>query len=165
MGVFGVLVKTLGFVVTAFGKLVGLAKELPDAIRPAWVEGFANAVKEAGDAVDKTGEDMLNWGAKNLSSLGESEKAVGKFFSNLRAEKIPDVELKLKPVQYVAAGAFEKKSREAFTAEVNFRERGKLQNPALDVANKQLAAIQKGNLLLAQVVGKLNFPKLNFGVF
>jgi hypothetical protein len=69
---FGGVLKILALVIDALAGLVSLAKGLPDAIRPAWVNDFVTGIDAARAAVDRTGEGLLTWGRDAITGFGNS---------------------------------------------------------------------------------------------
>jgi hypothetical protein len=167
--VLGKIVLGVGFVVEAFSELVALAKELPDVIKPAWVDKFADSCDRAQKAVKDTGRDMSAMGLAAINNFGKSADSVRKFFDGIRnGETAPKISgIKLKPIEYKPAAAVLKDSREAYSAEVAFTEKFKLrENPQLAVANKQLAAAVQGNQILGVIAKNgVNVPIFKIGAF
>lgn len=70
--VAGRIVQGFSFVVLAFEKVIGLAKMLPDELRPAWIDKLIGAVGEFRAKVKGTGDDMVKWGKDAWSGFGST---------------------------------------------------------------------------------------------
>ncbi|VTU02773.1 unnamed protein product [Gemmataceae bacterium] len=70
--VLGYFVSGVSYVTDAFADLVDLAKKLPDAIRPSWVNEFADGVRFTSKIVEGTGRELRQWGADAAKGWGDS---------------------------------------------------------------------------------------------
>ena len=141
--------------VDAFHSVVSLAKELPDEIRPAWVDDFVDGVGRARDAVRNAGRGMQQWGRDQINAWGNSARAVDQWFDNLdnrrqnmmrRAQERAEA---FKPVSYSAVGGMLKGSKEAWSVEARFRTEGAFQQQRIDA--QQLNEQRRANALLGEV--------------
>lgn len=148
----GLMVQGVGAVIDLFAELVALAKKLPDAIKPSWVDKFADGTKRFAATVEGTGKDLRKWGVNAISTFGDSAKAVRGFFADIRAGKtLPkEVEIKMKPITYVASAAVLKDSTAAASAEAKFKTQAIL-NPAVPIAVKALEEEKKAVKLLGDI--------------
>lgn len=157
--------------VDAFHSVASLAKELPDSIRPTWVNSFVDGVGRARDAVHAGGVGMQRWGREQINAWGSSAAAVDRWFDNLgsrraeaaAAERARIEEIASKPVEYKAVAAMTKGSKEAWSVEARFRTEGML-NPQLDAQQRQLQEAQRANQILREVrdaVQNITLPILN----
>jgi hypothetical protein len=158
--VAGLIVEGFGYVVEAFKEVVSLAKELPDAIRPAWLDSFVDGVNEFEGAVKKSGKDLRKWGEGTIKGFGDSADKVRNWFDNRKKKEDPKGENKAgvgeapedtKKATYTAVAAALKGSKEAISIEARWRTNNML-NPAKDINKQQLLEAQKANKLLNDVV-------------
>lgn len=134
----GKFVSGISYVTDAFAGLVSFAKLLPDEIKPSWVDGFADGVQRASDLVTATGRKLDKWGKDAINGFGNGKKAVGEFFDGIaQGNHLPEVKLKIAPVNYTAVGAMLKGSKEAFSIETKFRMQDFLR-PKEDIPKQQL---------------------------
>lgn len=68
----GFFVSGVSYVTDAFADLVELAKQLPDAIRPDWVDEFADGVRFTSTVVAGAGRELRRWGADAVQGWGDS---------------------------------------------------------------------------------------------
>jgi hypothetical protein len=157
--VAGLIVEGFGYVVEAFKEVVSLAKELPDAIRPAWLDSLVDGVTEFEGAVKKSGKDLRNWGEGTIKGFGDSADKVRNWFDKRKKKEDPKEDGKAgigeapedKKATYTAVAAALKASKEAISIEARWRTNNML-NPAKDINKQQLLEAQKANKLLNDVV-------------
>lgn len=162
-------------VVDAFHALVSLAKELPDAIRPDWVDDFVDGVGRARDAVKAGGVGLQDWGKRQIDQWGNSAKAVDEWFAKIGKKRVAEAN-KQAEVQkramaamgetpkYNAVGAALKGSKEENSILARWQTENML-NPQLDVQRKQLQEQQKANEALKQVIEAVKGINIGFGIF
>jgi hypothetical protein len=91
----GVGYTAIGGVVKAYGQLfkvvsdgLQLLKELPEEIRPKWLDGAVDSYKVMADKVDMMGDKMLGWGKEGLATgLGDSAKMFNKWLDDALKKK------------------------------------------------------------------------------
>lgn len=144
---------SLGPVVKAFGSLVGLAKELPDFIRPDWAVDMVAAVERADALVTGVGEKMQAWGKGTRENFGKSAEQFDKWLDNVLKPKEAGKEagaaimggmaeaMAMEPMKL--SGAILKGSKEAYSMIVANNLRG---IPREDDGVKGIAkGVKKGN--------------------
>jgi hypothetical protein len=70
-----------------FRRLVDLAKEVPDEMRPKWVDDMVGAIDSADDKFREFGGKMKNWGADAVTSWGKSAEQFEKWLDGKLAPK------------------------------------------------------------------------------
>jgi hypothetical protein len=170
--VAGLIVEGFGYVVEAFKEVVSLAKELPDAIRPDWIDKFVGDVERFERTVKNTGRNMRQWGRDAIGNFGKSADDVRRWFDNRGKGKdaapdkkaaVPDIP-EQKQASYTAVAAALKGSKEEASILARFKFNN-LMNPQLEVNKKQLDEAKKANQLLGDVVRALTGMKLDLEVF
>jgi hypothetical protein len=150
--VAGTIVKGFGLLVGALKSVLDMAKQLPERLRPDFLNDMIAGVDNFQNKVNNTGNDMQNWGQSQLDNFGKSAEDVGKWFDKRKDKK--DEKKEKKPI----VGAVEemgksngasitaaiKGTKEAIGIEAKFRNQS-LQNPVVDINNKMLAELKKGN--------------------
>ncbi len=158
--VAGLIVEGFGYVVEAFKEVVSLAKELPDAIRPAWLDSFVDGVNEFEGAVKKSGKDLRKWGEGTITGFGDSADKVRNWFDSRKKKEDPKADGKAgaaqapaeeKKATYSAVAAALKGSKEAISIQARWTTTNRL-NPQLDAQKRQVMEQQKTNKLLNDVV-------------
>lgn len=81
--VAGKIVTGLGHVIESFQAVGDLARSLPDSLRPAWAESFADAMGSAGRRVRDVGAGMSEWGASAVTGFGSSAAAVDEWMDGV----------------------------------------------------------------------------------
>ena len=149
--------------VGAFHEVAKLAKNLPDSIRPTWVDGFVDGVGRARAAVDAGGKGMQDWGKRQINGFGQSAARVDAWFAKLGKKRVEDVKAEVAELnnladpKYTAVGAALEGSKEAYSIEARFKTEVLFKK---DKEAKQLEAINKTNELLRHVVGAVSGIKL-----
>lgn len=149
----GTIVKAFGGLVGVFKNVLDLAKKLPENMRPKFLNNMIDGVDRFAESVKATGDEMKNWGNNQIDNFGKSADDVNKWFDKRKEKK--DEKKKEKPKAAVdemdmpkassaAITAAIQGSKEAIGIEAKFRN-SSLQNPVLDVNNKMLAELKKGN--------------------
>jgi hypothetical protein len=157
--VAGLIVEGFGYVVEAFKEVVSLAKELPDAIRPDWLDDMITGTELFEKTVKNTGKQMKAWGEGTIKGFGNSADDVRNWFDKRKKKEDPKGENKAgvgeapedKKATYTAVAAALKASKEAISIEARWRTNNML-NPAKDINKQQLLEAQKANKLLNDVV-------------
>lgn len=151
----GLLIRAFGNLIDLFRRVVSLAKELPDELRPPGLDRFIAGVEDTSATVLAAGHNVQNWGEKQLRTFGDSAKKVDGIIDGIanraraRLNKAKDVanqieaiqaKYEYKPVAAVQAGSAELASIQArFTSEFMF-------NPKLEDMRKEQAELQKKQL-------------------
>lgn len=164
--VIGEITKALGYVVDAFATIIGLAKELPDNMRPDWLDDFIKGTEETAEALKQVGRETSKWGKDRVASFGESADAARKFFDEFdrgrnnelakRKQLLANpggVTSNTKPVEYKPIDTALKGSREAAQIEARFYADGL---KADDINKKQLQKMQEANQLLVSIKDGVN---------
>jgi hypothetical protein len=120
------LVDGFGVLVMAFGKVVGLAKMLPDELRPAWVDGMVDGIAEFEAKVHGRAEKMRTWGAEAITGWGKSGAQFNDWLDRIR-----------KPA---AAAAVAGSSKIEGAAEAAAAEKYKANNPLLAGSSAEVSA-------------------------
>jgi hypothetical protein len=173
--VAGLIVEGFGYVIDAVSVLTDMLKDLPDSIKPDWVDDLIKGVDRAAASTKKAGQEMRKWGRGTFDNWGKSADAVDMWFDKLGQKKavIPEavpVNIKeQKPQQqkqasYTAVAAALKGSKEEASILARFKFNN-LMNPQLEVNKKQLDEAKKANQLLGDVVRALTGMKLDLQVF
>jgi len=162
-------VDAFGVILNAFKNVIALAKQLPDSVKPNWIDGMIESVEVLEKSVFDTGKEMRGWGADTLDNFGDSAKAVDEWFENRNKktaeEKVPspkkaqdlaveNVSEEIKKIAYASTSAMLKGSQEAISLEARHKTMG-----MLDITNqigtndqKALAEARKTNKLLADLL-------------
>lgn len=157
--VFGVsyLVDAFAGLVGVFKDLVELAKELPDKVRPGWLDNFVAGTERFRKRVDGVGERMRGWGKDQVMGFGSSAARVDAWFDRLKNKKkeveqiAPKVDAKatqeaVKAATKIAANtALTFGSADELTARIRAEVGGKSE------AEKQLAEQKKANEHLGNI--------------
>jgi hypothetical protein len=173
----GVIAYVASFLVEGFGKVVKmlrhvfeLAKELPDAVRPSWLDKAIDGVIEFDKKTEETAKKMRSWGEGTWKNFGKSADDVRKWFQQFDKEKD-----KPKPKGAAAAPAEEKKmeykavqamvqgSREAISVEARFRTQQIIDKDKL--AKEQLNEAKKANEELKKIAAAVAGGAIVFGAF
>lgn len=170
--VAGLIVEGFGYVVEAFKEVISLAKELPDSIRPDWVDDMIAGTERFERSVKKTGREMKKWGIGTFDNFGKSADDVRRWFDNrgkgkdaAPVKKAGGAELpEQKQATYTAVAAALKGSKEEASIVARFKFNN-LVNPQLDVNKKQLEEAKRANQLLNEVVRAVTGVKLDLEVF
>jgi phage-related protein len=149
--VIGGLVKVIGYAIEGFAELVGVAKELPDELRPEGLDNFIAAVDKASARTKQVGDALIKGGTDAVTSFGDSAKAVNTFFDGIANKQRKTLEVlsreratlaeQEKAFQYKDVAAAQRGSQEA----LNILTRSKVEalvGSTGDVAQKQLQAQQ-----------------------
>lgn len=131
--VIGEITKVLGYVVDGFASLIGLAKELPDSLRPDWLDSFIKGTEETAETLKQVGRETSKWGRDRVASFGESADAARKLFDEMEKGRSNEIAKRKKllenpggvapaskPVDYKPIDAALKGSREAAQIEARF---------------------------------------------
>jgi hypothetical protein len=154
--VAGKIVEGFGAVVEAFRGVVDLAKALPDALRPAWVDRFSDSVGSAGRRIRDVGEGISRWGADAVTGFGESAAGVDQWMDGVeqrfrqRRTALEQTAAKVGgggPAKL--AGALEKGSKEAYSLTTRFSTDA--MTSAADPARQQVKAQEETNRLLREI--------------
>lgn len=156
MVVFGAVAHAVGYVIDAFKSLVDLAKELPDEMRPKWVDDFAKSLEGAAKVAHDVGREEF-WGAKEkFNQFGQSAKDIEKMFDGI-GKKSKDITKELKQqaaqgqAEYHGVEAALKGSTQAYSAQVRFNFES-LFGPQQKIEEKQLEEQRKMNEKLDRVI-------------
>lgn len=163
----GFLVKGFSKVVDVFADVVALAKELPDDLRPDWVDGMVQGVQRASQSIDRAGNGMMEWGKRQIDTFGDSAKRVDAWFDRLGKKTMKEAkkeaqelaELLNEPAKYNPIGAALKGSAEAYSIEARFKAENIL-NPQLDVQKKQLDEAKKQTQKQQAIIDTINAGRL-----
>jgi hypothetical protein len=157
----GMFVSGVSYVTDAFSALVDLAKELPDAIKPSWVDEFADGVSRTSKLVGDTGKVLRNWGNEAVSGWGQSADKFNAFVDRI-GNKTKE-QAKAAAAEAVAAANQVKDAvltkfdnaalLRGSAAEVNMRVRTDFK--AQTAQEKLLAAQNKGNEHLKDIKGDI----------
>lgn len=122
------IVTAFGYVVEAFKEVVNLAKELPDDLRPDWIDDFSAGIQRFEDRVKQAGEEMRDWGKGVIAGMGSSAKQFNSWLDRALMKK-KELDQKSSftlggtfgkdPMKFAAA--IEKGSKEAYTLSVRNR--------------------------------------------
>jgi hypothetical protein len=74
-------------VVGALANLADVAKQLPDELRPSWIDSFASNLHRVEDGTRNAGIAIRNLGLNSVATWGQSATAVNRYFDNLRKKK------------------------------------------------------------------------------
>lgn len=145
---FGIVVKVIG---EAVNMLAELAKELPDAIRPDWIQGCADAVKGWGNSIANAGAGMQAWGRQAIAGWGTSAQQVGEWVDNIQAKFERRPKVMLEPPKL--GGALMKDSKEAYSAVVKWSSQDMI--GAVDKERAKLDAALNANKIMQQILDQL----------
>lgn len=83
-------------IIEALARVVDLAKELPDSIRPDWVGNLADGIHTVGKDIDAFGKKVEEKSIENLgnniANFGESAEAMDKFFNAFETRRAKAIE-------------------------------------------------------------------------
>lgn len=86
--VAGAILESGGSILSMFRALTDLVKELPDDVRPKWVDDMVAGVAKADDAVKAFGGKMKDWGKGAMGGFGKSAADFNKWLDDaLKAKK------------------------------------------------------------------------------
>ncbi|MBX9677427.1 MAG: hypothetical protein K2X38_01600 [Gemmataceae bacterium] len=159
--VIGAITKALGYVVDAFASVIGLAKELPDSLRPDWLDDFIKGTEETAETLKAVGRETMQWGKDRVNTFGQSADAARKFFDEMDKGRNDEIAKRKKllenpggiapaskPADYKPLDAALKGSREAAQIEARFYADGLR---ADDINKQQLKQQQAANKLLQDI--------------
>ena len=155
--VAGLIVEGFGYVVEAFKEVITLAKELPDSLRPDWLDAMIAGTERFEKSVKDTGKQMKKWGTGTFDNFGKSADQVGKWFDNRKDQKPEDKKgmakapIEDKKATYTAVAAATKGSKEAISIESRWKTNNMI-NPMKNEAIKQLEEAKRTNKLLQDVI-------------
>jgi hypothetical protein len=147
------IVDGFGLVIDALHSVIDLATELPDAIKPDWIDDFAKGLDKTAEKSHEIGESMRNWGKGTFNNFGKSAGDVDKWFNNLEARMNEKPEKKkrggglagddveIDAGKNMFAGAFEKGTKEAYQVIARYQT-GQLADQK-DEAKKQTTWLEK----------------------
>jgi hypothetical protein len=155
----GVMAQVAGKIVEGFGKVldviesaINLAKDLPEAIRPKFVDSWGKGIADLKKESAKVAEDLAKWGQEKVGELGTSAPKVEGWFDKMKAKLDAKPAPKVRdpiatPEDEVKAGAdsdrsklggaFSKGSHEAYQVESRFKAEGMFKDDKA-VAKEQL---------------------------
>lgn len=168
----GLLVSGFGFLVEGFRQVVGLAKALPDSIRPDWVEDLAGATEAFEGATFAFGDNLIKQGKDWATQFGQTPKVVGEWFDQ-RKNHAPNPQAppawgqvaSAPPptAQYSPVAALLKDSKEEYSVRARF-ETNALLNPK-KIDQQQLDEQKKANAILNDIKNGITTIRLPvFGV-
>ncbi len=159
-----------GYLVQAFAEVLDLARALPDALRPGWVDDFAGATRRFEAHVKGTARQARRDGIEAVTSWGESARAMDAWFTGWSTDRDKSLaaDLDKKTSRFASAvnaakdtlgKALERGSKDEYSARVKFEFGG-----VGAVDKQQLEAQLKANTLLSAVADatKSVAAKLNF---
>lgn len=151
------LVEGFGLLVGAFKDVVGLAKELPERLRPEGLDAFIAGVERFDKGVDGTAARMKAWGEGAMNGLGKSAADFNRALDDalkpkekgkeLGKEMADGIEEELEPIKLSAA--LLRGSKEAYSLIVANQMRGLESRD--EPAKKMVKAQQEGNKKLAKI--------------
>lgn len=147
---FGYVVESGLSVVSVFRTVVDLGRQLPDSLKPAGFDGFADAVGRADDRVKAVGREIKEWGIGAVTSFGSTAVQFNAWLDRIAAKQKKQTEEQKRDAIGAAAevaaltkfdnGALARGSSAEVTARLRYEAGGKV--------DAQLAEAKKGNELL-----------------
>ncbi|MEO8082693.1 MAG: hypothetical protein ABI780_02660 [Ardenticatenales bacterium] len=136
------LVEGFGGLVEALGGVVDLAKNLPDDLRPDWLDGLGAGIDQFAAKTKGAAEDMRGWGERQMNAFGENATLVDAWFDRLKAKKdaVENINPKIgtvDPGKYSPNNALVKGTKEELSARI------KAEFGGATLAEKQLAEQKK----------------------
>lgn len=150
----------IGHVVKAFSELVGafrriaeLAKELPEAARPDWLNRFTAGVETFEAKTRGVGDTIIGWGKRQLEGFGSSARSVDAWFDKLfkKAEDAKKEATIAADVAEKAAAKYAPNTALVFGTKEELSARIKAEFGGQGDAKKQLDEQKKGNAKLDKV--------------
>jgi hypothetical protein len=164
--VIGEITKALGYVLDGFSSIVGLAKDLPDAMRPAWLNDFVKGIDETSNVLKEAGRETSKWGQGRIGEFGQQADAARKFFDEFDKGRNDELAKRkqllsnpggvmtgFKPADYKPIDAALKGSKEAAGIEARFYADGL---KADDINKQQLKKMQEANQILTAIKDGVN---------
>lgn len=160
--VAGAIIMGVSGIITVFKEIISLAKELPDSLRPEWLDGFVAGVDDAAKAVDEFGQGVVGSGLKKIDSFGDSAKKVFAWDERTENEKRNRKPKVLEPKEATKTGELIGKSF-TDTAKTAFAEMGSMEDYSIQakfqndtLANPQIAELKRQQELQTQANRLLN---------
>ncbi|MES2208581.1 MAG: hypothetical protein V4515_00095 [Chloroflexota bacterium] len=150
--VAGKIATGLGHCIEAFRSVVDLAKSLPDALRPAWVDSFSDAVGNAGARVREVGDGISGWGANAVAGFGDSAAKVDQWMNGVEerfARRRDQLAAVVGMDKAKLGGAFTASSKEAYSIVTKFNTDAMVS--AADPATRAAKAAEETNRLLREI--------------
>jgi hypothetical protein len=166
--VAGVIILGFGKIITTFQgtirDVLNTAGKLPDALGGKMFRDAAVSIGIVGAGVEQVGNNMADWGKKQMDAFGESPKKIGEWFDNIKdktrdaakqADMVAEHANAIQPYKGIDAAL--KGSKEAYNIESKFR----FENTnSKKVEEKQLDVMKSMKTVLDNISNKVGLGTL-----
>lgn len=165
--VASVFVDGFGLIVKVFKEVVKLAKQLPEELQPAGLDGFIDGIQQFEDSVHGAAQKMRDWGKGAVLDFGKSARDFNAWLDRalMKKKKIeepfkggPGLQAEMMVFEpFKLAGAIEKGTKEAYSLSVRnkFGEFMPKKDKVEDELKKGNRQREKGNERLGNIEKRL----------